>query len=208
MGLQTILWKYDSNDWRVFPGGNYTVVDVDTSYQLFINNLTASTFDTVGGIILTHKVNNITMQEAITWSPAAMPCACAFPSAALPRPCACPAAAPRCVCLCPLMASRFCACPFAAAPQAAAHGFAAVSQARPCGFAAPLLAAKRVRIRPHLGVARAFVAAPCVMACLPLPRLSQQSSPPFSTVQTQSCCGCPHSQSMKSHQSHRRCSRL
>jgi len=69
MGLQTILWKYDSNDWRVFPGGNYTVLDVDTSYQLFINNLTAGTFDTAGGIILTHEVNNFTMQEAINWYP-------------------------------------------------------------------------------------------------------------------------------------------
>jgi len=69
MGLQTILWKYDSNDWGVFLGGNYIVVDVDTSYQLFIDNLTAGTFDTMGSIILTHKVNNVTMQEAITWYP-------------------------------------------------------------------------------------------------------------------------------------------
>jgi len=69
MGLQTILWKYDSNDWRVSPGSNYTVADIDASYQLFINNLTAGTFDSVGGIILTHEVNNFTMQEAINWYP-------------------------------------------------------------------------------------------------------------------------------------------
>ena len=72
MGLQTILWKYDSNDWGVFPGGNYTVVDVDTSYQLFIKvhrQPDSGTFDTVGGIILTHEVNNVTTQEATTWYP-------------------------------------------------------------------------------------------------------------------------------------------
>jgi hypothetical protein len=70
MGLQTIIWKYDSNDWRVsMVGTNYTVADVDTSYQLFINNLTAGTFDTTGGIMLTHELNNFTMQEAITWFP-------------------------------------------------------------------------------------------------------------------------------------------
>ena len=70
MGLITVIWKYDSNDWRVIPGGtNYTVADVDTSYQLFINNLTAGTFDAGGGIILTHELNNFTMQEAINWYP-------------------------------------------------------------------------------------------------------------------------------------------
>ena len=70
MGLQTILWKYDSNDWRVYPGETtYTVADVDEAYQLFINNVTAGTFDTVGGIILTHEITNFTMQEAINWYP-------------------------------------------------------------------------------------------------------------------------------------------
>jgi hypothetical protein len=70
MGLSTNIWKYDSNDWRVIPGGtNYTVANVDTAYQLFINNLTAGAFETVGGIMLTHELNNFTMQEAITWYP-------------------------------------------------------------------------------------------------------------------------------------------
>jgi hypothetical protein len=68
MGLQTVLWKYDSNDWRVGQNG-YTTANVDTSYQLFIANLTAGSFDTVGGIMLTHELNNYTMQEAVNWYP-------------------------------------------------------------------------------------------------------------------------------------------
>jgi hypothetical protein len=68
MGLQTIIWKYDSNDWRAVAG-NYSPANVDASYQLFINNLTEGTFDTVGGIMLTHELSNFTMQEAMNWYP-------------------------------------------------------------------------------------------------------------------------------------------
>ena len=68
LGLQTIIWDYDSNDWRAGQG-NITAADVDTDYGLFISNLTAGTFNTVGGIMLTHELNNFTMQEAIKWYP-------------------------------------------------------------------------------------------------------------------------------------------
>jgi hypothetical protein len=66
--LQTIVWKYDSFDWRVGLN-NITVADVDNNYGLFINNLTTGTFNTLGGIMLTHELNNFTMQEAIKWYP-------------------------------------------------------------------------------------------------------------------------------------------
>ena len=68
MGLQTIIWGYDSNDWRVGTG-NITAADVDADYNLFISNLTAGTFNTQGGIMLTHELNNYTMQEAINFYP-------------------------------------------------------------------------------------------------------------------------------------------
>jgi hypothetical protein len=44
-----------------------TPATVDTNYGLFISNLTAGIFDTVGGIMLTHELNNFTMQEAMNW---------------------------------------------------------------------------------------------------------------------------------------------
>ncbi|KAH8996015.1 hypothetical protein EDB92DRAFT_1814472 [Lactarius akahatsu] len=53
LGLQTIVWKYDSFDWKAGQG-NITATDPST---------------TVGGIILTHELNNFTMQEAIKWYP-------------------------------------------------------------------------------------------------------------------------------------------
>jgi hypothetical protein len=66
--LQTIIWKYDSFDWRVGLN-NVTAAYVDNNYGLFINNLTTGTFNTVGGITLTHELNNFTMQEAVKWYP-------------------------------------------------------------------------------------------------------------------------------------------
>ncbi|KAH8986775.1 chitin deacetylase [Lactarius hatsudake] len=68
LGLQTIVWKYDSFDWRAGQG-NITATDVDNNYNLFISNLTSGAFDSVGGIMLTHELNNFTMQEAIKWYP-------------------------------------------------------------------------------------------------------------------------------------------
>jgi hypothetical protein len=72
LGLQTIIWGYDSFDWRVGTVvGNVTITqaDVDADYGLFISNLSAGTFNSVGGIMLTHELNNFTMQEAINWYP-------------------------------------------------------------------------------------------------------------------------------------------
>ena len=68
LNLQTIIWEYDSLDWMDGIDG-YTVADVDANYQLFINNETAGTFSTAGGIMLTHELNNFTMSEAIKWYP-------------------------------------------------------------------------------------------------------------------------------------------
>ncbi|KAN0114188.1 chitin deacetylase [Russula decolorans] len=72
LGLQTIIWGYDSFDWRVGTVvGNVTITqaDVDADYGLFISNLSAGTFNAAGGIMLTHELNNFTMQEAINWYP-------------------------------------------------------------------------------------------------------------------------------------------
>ena len=69
LGLQTIIWRYDSADWRVGTA-NVTTATVDGNYQAFINNETSGTFNTAGGIMLTHELNNYTMQEAINFYPA------------------------------------------------------------------------------------------------------------------------------------------
>ncbi|KAH9024069.1 putative chitin deacetylase [Lactarius pseudohatsudake] len=68
LGLQTIMWERDSFDWRAGLD-NFGPADVDENYSLFVNDLTAGDFNTVGGILLTHELNNFTMQEAINWYP-------------------------------------------------------------------------------------------------------------------------------------------
>ncbi|KAI9446959.1 carbohydrate esterase family 4 protein [Lactarius psammicola] len=68
LDLQTIMWKYDSFDWEAGVG-NFGPADVDGNYWLFVNNLTAGNFDTVGAIQLTHELNNSTMEAAIRWYP-------------------------------------------------------------------------------------------------------------------------------------------
>ena len=64
LNLTTIIWKYDSFDWLVGTN-NITSANVDTSYQLFINNEASDTFDTAGGIMLTHELNNFMTSEAV-----------------------------------------------------------------------------------------------------------------------------------------------
>lgn len=58
------MWKYDSNDWKNGVG-NVTAQTVDDDYNFFISNATSGTFDTEGGIMLTHELNNYTMQTAM-----------------------------------------------------------------------------------------------------------------------------------------------
>jgi peptidoglycan/xylan/chitin deacetylase (PgdA/CDA1 family) len=64
LGLQNILWKYDSNDWKV-AAGEATPDEVQANYDYLIANVTAGTFNTAGTIMLTHELNNYTMQTAI-----------------------------------------------------------------------------------------------------------------------------------------------
>ncbi|KAG8215891.1 carbohydrate esterase family 4 protein [Butyriboletus roseoflavus] len=64
LGLRTIIWKYDSNDWRAGTG-SITAADVDANYQALIARAQNGTFSTGGTIMLTHELNNFTMSEAV-----------------------------------------------------------------------------------------------------------------------------------------------
>ncbi|KAF9262485.1 carbohydrate esterase family 4 protein [Marasmius fiardii PR-910] len=69
LGLDTIIWQYDSDDWQV-SAGKATPDQVDGNYQNFINNAKNGKFNSEGAIILTHELNNYTMSEAMKWYPA------------------------------------------------------------------------------------------------------------------------------------------
>jgi len=64
LGLDTILWKYNSNDWEVGQA-NITTATVQQNYNNLIAAAKSGTFDSGGAIILTHELNNYTMQTAI-----------------------------------------------------------------------------------------------------------------------------------------------
>ncbi|KAJ4001878.1 putative chitin deacetylase [Lentinula boryana] len=68
LGLQTIIWQYDSFDWEE-QSGNITAAQVYTNYDNFIARAENGTFNTEGSIMLTHELNNFTMQTAVTYYP-------------------------------------------------------------------------------------------------------------------------------------------
>ncbi|KZP15539.1 carbohydrate esterase family 4 protein [Athelia psychrophila] len=68
LGLRAILWEYDSNDWMVGDTST-TPAQVDANYEHLITLAGNGTFATQGTIILTHEINNYTMQEAINFYP-------------------------------------------------------------------------------------------------------------------------------------------
>ncbi|KIM63276.1 carbohydrate esterase family 4 protein [Scleroderma citrinum Foug A] len=68
LGLRTIIWQYDSNDWRVNTG-NITTATVDANYEALIQMGQNGTFATAGTIMLTHELNNYTMSEAVKFYP-------------------------------------------------------------------------------------------------------------------------------------------
>lgn len=64
LGLKTIVWQYDSNDWKAGIDG-ITDQDVDDNYMNLIARAQNGTFSTGGTIMLTHELNNFTMSEAV-----------------------------------------------------------------------------------------------------------------------------------------------
>ncbi|KAJ3920274.1 putative chitin deacetylase [Lentinula edodes] len=68
LGLQTIIWQYDSFDWEE-QSGNITAAQVYANYDNFIAKAGNGTFDSEGSIMLTHELNNFTMQTAVTYYP-------------------------------------------------------------------------------------------------------------------------------------------
>jgi len=83
LGLRTIMWKYDSNDWQEGLNG-VTSLKVDADYKAFLDASTGGSFNAVshsigwkiqltrpqrGGVILAHELNNFTMEEAMKFYP-------------------------------------------------------------------------------------------------------------------------------------------
>lgn len=63
MNLTTVLWNLDTNDWAA--GYSEPVEQVQANYQDFIEMGSNGTFANSGNIVLTHEIDNTTMQLAL-----------------------------------------------------------------------------------------------------------------------------------------------
>ncbi|KAF8962880.1 hypothetical protein BDZ97DRAFT_1905073 [Flammula alnicola] len=69
LGLRTVLWTYDSQDWQVGSTAGVTAEAVDREYDIMIDDAKKGMFDNVGTMILAHELNDFTMAEAIKYYP-------------------------------------------------------------------------------------------------------------------------------------------
>ncbi|KAI8061621.1 hypothetical protein BC940DRAFT_309977 [Gongronella butleri] len=66
LGLTAILWNLDTDDWAANSVPGITPQTVQTNYQNFITMGTNGSFSAIGNIVLSHEINNMTMDFAIT----------------------------------------------------------------------------------------------------------------------------------------------
>ncbi|KAI8874819.1 carbohydrate esterase family 4 protein [Backusella circina FSU 941] len=71
MGLTTVLWDEDTNDWNMpgDGGGNLSPDTVDGYFEGWINARKNGTDNQTGHIILQHELNNATVSMAEKWLP-------------------------------------------------------------------------------------------------------------------------------------------
>ncbi|KAG1150846.1 hypothetical protein G6F37_001594 [Rhizopus arrhizus] len=71
MGLRTVLWNQDSNDWNIPDNGNGGTLSsktVDGYFQSWINSQKAGKFKT-GLVVLEHELNRMTVNMTMHWLP-------------------------------------------------------------------------------------------------------------------------------------------
>ncbi|KAI8353302.1 hypothetical protein EDC96DRAFT_466556 [Choanephora cucurbitarum] len=71
LGMRTILWDLDTNDWDIpnaDNGGNTPAKTVDKSFQTWINNYKSGK-DETGHIVLEHELNSATVNMTMAWMP-------------------------------------------------------------------------------------------------------------------------------------------
>ncbi|KDR66886.1 hypothetical protein GALMADRAFT_161844 [Galerina marginata CBS 339.88] len=69
LGLRTVLWDYDSQDWQVGATAGVTSETVDKEYQVLIDDAKKGKFNNVGAMLLMHEINEFTMTEAMKMYP-------------------------------------------------------------------------------------------------------------------------------------------
>lgn len=65
LGLETIIWTDDTDDWKILPLGTLPTASIDANYASIIAKETQGASAGQGNIVLTHEINGHTMQEFI-----------------------------------------------------------------------------------------------------------------------------------------------
>lgn len=70
MGMRTILWDRDTNDWAMPApnGGSTAPAVVDSYFQTWINSYNSGN-DKLGHIVLEHELNSMTVNMSMFWMP-------------------------------------------------------------------------------------------------------------------------------------------
>ncbi|KAF7296997.1 Carbohydrate esterase family 4 protein [Mycena indigotica] len=68
LGLDNVMWKYDSFDWEKGLNG-VTEDTVRSNYEKLISDASTGVLNTAGAIILAHELSNYTMQVAVDYYP-------------------------------------------------------------------------------------------------------------------------------------------
>ncbi len=63
LGLETVLWTDDTDDWKILPLGTLPTASIDANYASIIAKETQGPTAGQGNIVLTHEINGHTMDE-------------------------------------------------------------------------------------------------------------------------------------------------
>ncbi|WFD19136.1 hypothetical protein MCAP1_001359 [Malassezia caprae] len=69
LGLRTIIWDRDTDDWDIKPDGNSPTQKIDSNYQKIIDLSSQGKVNDKGVVVLTHEINSHTMQEFMKMFP-------------------------------------------------------------------------------------------------------------------------------------------
>ncbi|SPO25779.1 related to Chitin deacetylase precursor [Ustilago trichophora] len=63
LGLESVLWTDDTDDWKILPLGSLPTASIDANYASIIAKETQGPTAGQGNIVLTHEINGHTMDE-------------------------------------------------------------------------------------------------------------------------------------------------
>ena len=69
LGLRTIIWSRDTDDWNVEPDGDASKEKINSNYESIINKDANSNSSSSGNIVLTHELSRATMHEFMRMYP-------------------------------------------------------------------------------------------------------------------------------------------